>query len=270
MNTVFKVAISIVLFSGIMGTTHAQKLSSSIKGEEISFTGADGVVQKSYVAYDSKIKGKRAAILVVPEWWGCNEYVRMRANMLAELGYIAIAVDMYGDGKMAPDVASAQKMAGPFYKDPQLTRSRLEAAIKKVKEYPETDPAKIAAVGYCFGGNAVLNAARMGMNLKAVVSFHGNLEGVQPKKGEVKAKILVCHGGDDEFISHDEVSRFKAYLDLASAKYTFKVYDGATHAFTNPAADATGKKFDLPIRYNEAADKKSWTDMKEFLKTALL
>lgn len=257
--------VMIILSASNMVTASPKSI---IKAEEITFTGADGTLQKSYVVYDDAIKGKRPAVLVVPEWWGCGEYVRKRANMLAELGYIAIVVDMYGDGKMAEDVKAAQSLAGPFYKDPQLSKSRLEAAIKKVKEYSQTDSKKIAAIGYCFGGNVVLNAARLGMDLRAVVSFHGNLDGVEPKKDVTKAAILVCHGGADEFIGNDEIRRFKGLLDQAGTKYTFITYPGATHAFTNPAATETGKKFSLPIAYNEEGDKKSWEDMKSFLTTA--
>lgn len=238
---------------------------SSIKGEEVSYT--DGTTTlKGYVAYNEKQQGKRPAIIVVPEWWGNNEYTRMRARMLAELGYIAIAADFYGEGKIAGNPTDAQAFATPFYQDPQLGKSRIEAAVKKLQEYPQTDGGKMGAIGYCFGGSMVLNAAKLGMNFKGVVSFHGGLAGVPATKGTTKAKILVCHGGADKFISAEEIKSFRSNLDSLRVPYIFTSYDGATHAFSNPNATATGKKFNMPIEYNEAADKQSWADMKAFFK----
>ena len=238
-----------------------------LKSEEVIYM-ADGMPSKGYIVYDAAIKGKRPAILVVPEWWGCNAYTHRRADMLAELGYVAMAVDMYGQGAVALTPEDAQKMATPFYKDPKLGKTRIDAAEKKLKEYAEVDPDKIAAIGYCFGGSMVLNDAKMGADFKGTVSFHGGLEGVKATKGSVKGKILVCHGGADKFVN-PEVNDFRKNLDTAGVKYTFKVYENATHAFTNPEATANGKKFNMPIEYNEKADKESWEDMKQFLQTTL-
>ena len=238
---------------------------TSVKAEEVSYE-SEGKTMKSYVAYDEKQKGKRPAILVVPEWWGNNEYTRTRAKMLAELGYIAIAVDMYGDGKIATDPKEAGELATPFYQNAELDVQRLTAAMNKLKEYAQTDSTKIAAIGYCFGGSMVLNAAKLGMPFKGVVSFHGGLATVPATAGTTRAAILVCHGGADKFISDEELKQFRDNLDSMRVKYDFKVYEGATHAFTNPAATTTGKKFNMPIEYNEAADKQSWKDMQNFLK----
>ena len=254
----------IILLMGTVISLNAQNTAASIKGEEITYS--DGAtILKGYVAYNEKQKGKRPAIIVVPEWWGCSEYVRMRARMLAELGYIAIAADMYGDGKIANNPGEAQAFAGPFYKDPTLGKSRVEAAVKKISSYAQADVNKLAAIGYCFGGSMVLNAAKLGMNFKGVVSFHGGLAGVPAAPGVTKAKILVCHGGADKFISDNDIKNFKDNLDAVKVPYTFNTYEGATHAFSNPDATATGKKFNMSIEYNEAADKQSWNDMKEFL-----
>jgi len=258
-------SILTLLFMASLSTLDAQH-ASSVKGEEVTYNDGSNTL-KGYVAYDEKQQGKRPAILVVPEWWGNNDYNRMRAKMLAELGYIAIAVDMYGDGKIAANPTDAQAYATPFYKDPQLGKSRIEAAIKKIISYPQADASKLAAIGYCFGGSMVLNAAKMGLDFKGVVSFHGGLAGVPATPGTTKAKILVCHGGADKFISDAELKSFKDNLDAVKAPCIFKVYEGATHAFSNPVATATGKKFSMPIEYNEAADKQSWTDMKDFFKT---
>jgi len=200
----------------------------------------------------------------VHEWWGLNDYPKKRAKQLAEMGYIAIAVDMYGDGKVAANPQEAMAMATPFYKNPELAKTRLDAAIKRLKEYAQTDTGNIAAIGYCYGGYVVLNAAKLGADLKGVVSFHGSLAGVPPHKDLLKAKVLVCHGEADKFESPQEIAAFKKGMDSVGADYTFKTYANATHAFTNPASTETGKKFNMPIEYNAAADTASWNEMKTF------
>ncbi|MDQ6756712.1 MAG: dienelactone hydrolase family protein [Bacteroidota bacterium] len=239
--------------------------SVSIKEDAVSYKIGDSNF-KGYVVYDSNNKEKRPGILVVPEWWGLTDYPRMRAKKLAELGYIAMAVDMYGEGKTAPDPKVAQELATPFYKDPTLAKTRLDAAFNEFKKYSQLDTANVAAIGYCFGGFVVLNAAKLGADLKGVVSFHGNLSGVPVNKQMLKAKILVCHGAADKFVKDEEVNAFKHSMDSAGVDYTFKAYPNATHAFTNPAATENGKKFNMPIEYNAAADTASWNDMKEFFR----
>lgn len=234
-----------------------------LKEENISFTG-DGVTMTGFVAYDENITGTRPAIVIVPEWWGLNDYTKMRARELAKLGYIALAMDMYGNGKVADNPDSAGAAAGPFYQNPQMAKTRLEAALAKLKSYPQADSSNVAAIGYCFGGAMVLNTARMGLDVKGVVSFHGNLVGTPLNKELLKAKILVCHGAADPFVPAAEVATFKQQMDSAGIAYTFKEYANATHAFTNPNATAMGEKFKLPIKYDAAADSASWKDMKEF------
>jgi dienelactone hydrolase len=219
-----------------------------------------------YVTYDSNQTGKRPAILVVHEWWGLTDYPRSRAKQLAELGYIAMAVDMYGNGKTAEDPKTAQELATPYYKDPVLAKTVLDAAIDKLKTFPETDTSKMAAIGYCYGGYIVLNAAKLGANLKGVVSFHGDLSGAPVNKDLLKAKVLICHGEADQFVTAQAVDAFKKSMDSAGVPFTFKSYPNATHAFTNPAATEKGKKYDMPIAYNAAADSASWNDMKDFFK----
>jgi dienelactone hydrolase len=241
-------------------TTAAQ---AGIKEEAVMYS-ADTTQLKGYVTYNAASKEKRPGILVVHEWWGLNDYPRMRAKQLAEMGYIAMAVDMYGNGKTAANPQEAQALAMPFYQNPQLAKTRLDAAINKLKTYSQTDTAKIAAIGYCYGGFVVLNAAKLGADLKGVVSFHGNLSGAPADKNLLKAKILVCHGAADKFVGEQEVNAFKKSMDSIGADYTFKAYPNATHAFTNPKATETGKKFNMPIEYNAAADSASWNDMKSF------
>ena len=238
--------------------------AATIQEDSISYT-LDGKTYKGYVTYNSANKDKRPGVLVVHEWWGLNDYSRSRAKQLARLGYIAMAVDMYGDGKQGNDPAAALALATPFYQDPSLAKTRLDAALNKLKEYSQLDAANVAAMGYCFGGYVVLNAAKLGADLKGVVSFHGNLSGAPIKKELIKAAILVCHGEADDFVNK-EVAPFKKSMDSAGVAYTFKSYPNATHAFTNPNATENGKKFNMPIQYNAAADTASWNDMKEFFK----
>ncbi|HSN08377.1 MAG TPA: dienelactone hydrolase family protein [Hanamia sp.] len=240
----------------------ATSAKENIKEEAINYE-IDGKKYDGYVYYNEEQKGKRPAILVVHEWWGLNDYSRRRAKQLAELGYISMAVDVFGNGKTAEDPTGAQNLAMPFYKDPTLAKARLDPAIALLKTYPQTDASKMGAIGYCFGGNVVLNAAKLGADLRGVVSFHGSLSGVKPSKDLLKAKILVCHGAEDPMANPD-VAGFKKDMDAAGADYIFKVYPGATHAFSNPNATAKGEKYNMPIRYNEAADKASWSDMKDF------
>jgi dienelactone hydrolase len=238
-------------------------VSPKIKEQVITYTD-NGTNFKGFVAYDENISGKRPAILVIPEWWGLNDYAKSRARQLAGLGYIAMAVDMFGDGKIAANPQEAQEFTKPYYANPQLAKTRVDAALKQLKTFPMADAGNMAAIGYCFGGNVVLNAARLGADLKGVVSFHGGLGGALADKKLLKAKILVCNGGADKFVSEQSITEFKHSMDSIGADYTFKSYANATHAFTNPESTENGKKFNMPIEYNEAADKASWNDMKVF------
>ena len=262
-----RVAFLLLVNMLMMYSANAQptKIQHDIKGEEVSYL-FQGITMKGYVAYDAAIKTKRPGIVVVHEWWGSNEYVRTRARQLAELGYIAFAADLYGDGKLAEDPKMAADYAMPFYKNPQMAKERIEAAISKLKEYPQTDALKIGGVGYCFGGSMLLNSAKLGIDMKVVVSFHGGLAGVDATRGSTKAALLVCHGGADQFVSDDDIKHFKGNLASMKVFYQMIVYPGATHAFTNPEATANGKKFNMPIEYNAASDQKSWSDMNFFLK----
>jgi len=240
-----------------------ENVPMKIKEENITYK-SDTTTLNSFIAFDESSTAKRPAVIIVPEWWGLDDYVKNRARQLAALGYIAIAVDFYGNGKVAADPGEALKLATPFYKDPSIAKSRIEASMAKLKEYSQTDTSRMAAIGYCFGGSMVLNTAKLGENLKGVVSFHGGLAGVLPKKGLLKANILVCHGEADTFVLPAEVAQFKKSMDSVGADYTFKSYPNATHAFSNPEADQKAKKFSMPIAYNAAADTASWNDMKTF------
>ena len=235
----------------------------AIKEETLRYA-ADSINMIGFVAYDSATNKKRPVVVVVHEWWGLNDYAKSRARALAELGYLAIAVDMYGNGATADNPELAGKLAGPFYQDPQMAKKRFDAALAKIKTFTVADTNRVAAIGYCFGGAQVINLAKMGGNFRGIVSFHGNLVGVPADKNLLKAPMLVCHGADDQFVKADEVALFKKQMDSVGAVYTFKSYAGATHAFTNPNATQMGEKFKIPIAYNAAADSASWKDMNEF------
>jgi dienelactone hydrolase len=241
--------------------------TSVVLKEETVTVKSDGANLNCYVVYNDAIKGKRPAVLVLPEWWGINDYPRMRARMLAQLGYVAMAVDMYGDGKVAESPDSAQAYATPFYMHPDRAKTRVDSAIAKIRSYDVVDSANIGAIGYCFGGGVLLNVARLGDDLKGLVSFHGNLVGTPARKDLLRTKILVCHGNADQFVSPKDVATFKKQMDSIGANYTFIGYDSATHAFTNPASTANGQKFHMPIAYNAKADTASWAAMKDFFAT---
>ena len=236
----------------------------TVKSENVDYTG-DGVTMKGFVAYNESDTALKPIVLIVPEWWGISDYTRGRAKQLAELGYMAFAVDFYGEGKTAETPDEAGKLAGPFYAPGgTIAKDRFEAALAKIKTYPGADSNRIAAIGYCFGGAMVLNMARIGEPLKAVVSFHGNLVGAPANKDLLKAAVLVCHGEIDQFVPATEVAIFKKQMDSINANYTFKSYPNATHAFTNPAADEKAKKYQMPVAYNPAADTASFNEMKLF------
>jgi len=262
MKTVSVIFLVLLLPLAFTGFASAK---SKIERKTVEYR-AGGVVMKGYLAYDSTVKGKRPGILVVHEWWGLNDYARKRARMLAALGYTALAVDMYGEGKQATHPDDAAKFSSELMKNFGAAKARFMAAMAFLKQQPSVDPEEIAAIGYCFGGGIVLNMARQGVDLKGAVSFHGSLIAVKPAEpGSVKAKILVLHGGEDKFTTPEQIAAFKKEMNAAGADFRFIVYPGATHSFTNPEADVYAKKFHIPIAYNASADKKSWAEMKEFL-----
>jgi dienelactone hydrolase len=241
---------------------------AEVIGQEISYQYGD-TVMNGYLAYDDAIKGKRPGVVVVHEWWGHNAYVRQRADMLARLGYVALAVDMYGDGKTADHPEDAGKFAGAAKKDMNVAKERFQAALNLLNAQSSTDSSKTAAIGYCFGGGLVLEMARMGVDLDAVASFHGSLGTASPTQSVIKPRILVFNGGADPFVKPEQVAAFKKEMDAAGADYEFIEYPGVKHSFTNPDADEFGQKFNLPLQYDAAADKASWQAMLEMFDSTL-
>jgi len=241
-------------------------VQAKIVGKEVDYKQGDTVL-KGYVAYDDSIKGKRPGVLVVHEWWGHNAYARKRARMLAGLGYTALAVDMYGNGKQADHPKEASEFSNAVSSNMPLAKARFEAALQTLKAQDTVDDDKIAAIGYCFGGGVVLNMARQGEDLAGVVSFHGSLATNEPaKKGAIRAKIRVFTGAADPFTKPEVVSAFEQEMKAAGADYKVVSYPGAKHSFTNPDADKYGKEFQLPLAYQEKADKDSWQKMQQFFK----
>jgi dienelactone hydrolase len=241
-----------------------QNNSPSIKTEEVRYT-SDGTTLKGFLAYDENKEGVRPGVIVVHEWWGLNSYARKRAEMLAELGYVALAIDMYGDGKQANHPENATKFSMQVMQNMETAKARFDAGVNLLKENPLTDTSHIAAIGYCFGGGIVLRMAILGDNLDGVVSFHGSLPTDSISNPEnVKSKMLVCSGADDPFTPKEVVDGFKKAMDDAGVDYKFIGYAGAVHSFTNSAADSIGKKFNLPLAYNKEADEKSWVEMQKF------
>ena len=236
---------------------------ANIKTEEILYT-SNGRQAKGFVAFDENRREKLPVVIIVHEWWGLNDYAKSRARQIAALGYFAFDADLFGNGKLANTPDEARELTKPYYSNPENTLQPIEDAIAKLSTFPQADVSKIAAMGYCFGGFVVVNAAKQGAALKGVASFHGRLKGVQPKKDLLKARVLICQGGDDEFAPMSDQLAFKKSMDSVGAPYRFITYAGAKHAYTNPDATALGIKFNMPLAYNAVADTASWKDMQAF------
>jgi len=240
---------------------------SKIESKTVTY-GAAGTTLRGHLETPAEANG--AGVLVFHEWWGLNDYIRGRARMLAELGYTALAADMYGDGRVAANAEEANGLMSGVVGDVAAGEARIDAAIELLAGQPGVDAKRIGAIGYCFGGAMVLHAARTGRPLAGVVSFHGALGSFhKPAPGSVVAKILVCHGGDDALVPAEDVANFKAEMDAAQADYQFTVYPGAMHGFSNPDATAKGKEFGLPLAYNADVDKQTWEAMQAFFAAVL-
>ncbi len=257
-----------LLLCGLLCIGLVTQAQAKVVGKEVDYQTGETTL-KGYLAYDTTIKGKRPGVLVVHEWWGHNDYARQRAHMLAKLGYVALAVDMYGDGKQATHPEDAQKFSAEITNNMPMGQTRFEAAMTLLKKHTLTDQTDIAAIGYCFGGAVVLQMAREGLDLDAVVSFHGSLGTSKPAQpNTVKAKVMVAHGGADPFVKPEQITDFMSEMNQAGVDYRFTAYGDAQHSFTNPAADTVGEKFNLPLKYSKQADEDSWRDMQFFLQQA--
>ena len=220
-----------------------------------------GAALEGYLVYDDAVQGKRPGVLVVPEWWGLNDYARKRADDLACLGYVAFAADMYGKGVVTTDAKKAAELSAPFRGTP-LMRERAKAGYDVLAKHELVDPERTAAIGFCFGGTTVLELAYGGAPLAGVVSFHGNLPAPKPEDlPNIKASILVCHGADDFFVAPEDIDAFQKAMREARADWQMVSYGGAVHSFTNPDAGKAGIQ---GVAYNEKAALRSWRHMEAF------
>lgn len=247
----------------------AVSAEAAVKSEKVVYKHGDTECL-GYLAWDDAIEGPRPGVVVFHEFWGLDAYAKRRADQLAELGYIAFAADLYGQGKLAEHPKDASAMAGAVRGNVEDWRKRGIEAIEVLKSNPNCDKHNIAAIGYCFGGSTVQQLAFSGADLKAVASFHGALVVPSPEQVKAaKAEILICNGADDKFIPDDAIKNFKQALDKNGGKYAFINYPGALHSFTVPEADATAKKFNIALKYDEEADKKSWAEMLALFKKTM-
>lgn len=259
MKIIYIALTALLIFSA--ATADAKVVSRTVSYKH------EGAELEGYMAYDDSISGKRPGVLVVHEWWGLNDYVRRRANMLAELGYVAFAADMYGKGKVTEDVKQASEWAGQFKGNVGLLRGRVQAGLDVLKKEKLVDPAHLAAIGYCFGGTTVQHLAFTGAELKVIVSFHGEL--VNPSEEESgldKAKILIAQGSADGLVKPENVKDYIDAMNKTKIDWRMIIYSGAKHSFTNQDSDRAG----LPgVGYDKNADARSWADMKAFFKEVL-
>lgn len=222
---------------------------------------------QSYLAYPAGLQNPQPGILVIPEFWGLTEHTKNRALKLAEQGYCALALDVYGEGWIGGTAEEAAQRMKDLFSDMETTSERMLEYLKTLKDLKQTDETKTASIGYCLGGALSLHLARMGADVTGVASFHGNLQArAQAKPGSVKARVLVCHGEADSMIPEQQVKSFKKEMETAGVDYKFISYPDAEHGFTNPQATENGTKFNIPTAYNENADKASWEELLKFFK----
>jgi len=253
--------LSVVLIAPIATLALSLPALAELRTKVVEYQHGTTVLE-GYLAYDDAFTGKRPGVLVVHEWTGLGSYVKGRAEQLAKLGYVAFAIDMYGKGIRPNNPKDAAAQATIYRKDRQLMRDRARAGLAVLQTNELTDPTKIAAIGYCFGGGTVLELARSGAPVAGVVSFHGNLDTPNAADAKaIKAKVLVLHGADDPYVPPDQVAAFEKEMRDAKVDWQLTAYGGTVHSFTNPASGSDPSK---GIAYNETADKRSFAAMQQF------
>lgn len=258
-----KILLGLGLLLSLASCGHTQKSKDTYR-PVISFS-EDGKKFEATVQLPQGFKTKIPLVVIVHEWWGRNSYVMNRSKMLNQEGFATLVVDLYGDNQVVETPAEAQALATPFYQNAQLGISRLDKFVAMAKNDPHIDAAKIFVIGYCFGGTQALNLARSGSDVRGVVSFHGGLSSSLPQKA-IKAQVLAINGLADPMVPAKDRSAFEKEMKTIKAEYKIINYKGATHAFSNPMATDIGKKYNIPVGYNKAADEGSWKDLMEFLK----
>lgn len=243
---------------GVAALLLAGAAQAALQSETVEYE-VDGEPYTGYLAYDDAVEGERPGVLVVHEWWGHNEFARQQAEMLAGAGYTALALDMYGAGKVADHPEDAEAFMNEATSDPQAMEARFREAMALLQAHETVDDTRIAAQGYCFGGAVVLNMARLGLDLAGVVSFHGSLGTQAPAEpGAVKARIRAYTGGADPFVPAEQVTAFVAEMQAAEADVSLRSFPGVRHSFMNPGADEVGEQFDMPLAYDEEAATRAW------------
>ncbi len=248
----------LIIFAMLLLSVNAE---ASIKTVNVEYKQGDTTLQ-GYLAWDDATKVTRPGVLIVHEWTGLNEHMKQRAEMLAKLGYVAFAADIYGKGIRPSAQSEAAKTAGIYKNDRPLMRARVRAGLEELRKQKHVDPQRIAAIGYCFGGTTVLELARDAADIRGVVSFHGGLSTPTPgDAANIKGKVLALHGADDPFVKADEVAAFQEEMRNGGVDWQFISYSNAVHSFTNKAAGNDNSK---GAAYNEKADRRSWDAMKSF------
>ena len=251
-------ALASLLVAGLVAPAAA-----AIKHEVLIYEYG-GQTFRGNLVYDDALQGKRPGVLVVPEWMGLVPLTRQKAEEVAKLGYVALAVDMYGEGRTAKDAQEAAQLAGALRQNRPLMRARAQAALEALRRQARVDGDRLAAMGYCFGGGVALELARSGAPLRGTVSFHGNLDTPNPADARnIKGQVLVLHGADDPLVPAEQAAAFQSEMRNAKVDWQMNSYGGAVHSFTNPQAGSDPSK---GVAYNEKADKRSWEALTSFLK----
>lgn len=262
LNRIFLISIFALFISSCSSPTKEEATfvtqeSTGMANKEITYS-ANGKTMKGFLAIPEG-EGPFPGVIVVHEWWGQNEYPRERARMLAKNGYVAFAVDMYGDGKTVDHPKEATEFSSAVMSDLDAAEKSFRAALETLKKESSVDPNNIAAIGYCFGGAIVLEMARRGVDMKMVASYHGNLSPIADHTVEpMKTRILIFNGADDSFVTKETIAKARQNLKSAKIRYKYINYKDAKHGFTNTEADNYGKKHELPLAYNKRADEDSW------------
>jgi dienelactone hydrolase len=245
----------------MVAATCSATADAAVRAKVIEYKQGDTVLE-GYLAWDDSIQGRRPGVVVAHEWTGPGEYVRARARKLAEMGYVAFALDMYGKGVRPKTPREAAAQAGKYKSDRALMRARAKAGLDELLRNELCDPKRVAAIGYCFGGTCVLELARRGADIAGVASFHGGLDTPRPADAKnIKCKVLVLHGADDPHVPRKDVEAFEDEMRAGGVDWQLNMYGGAVHAFTNPAA---GNDKSRGVAYNAEADHRSWEAMKAF------
>ena len=245
----------------LLTTLLSGSASAVMQQETVRYKDGD-VELKGYVFWDDAFTGPRPGVLVIHEWWGLNDYAKLRAEMLAETGYVAFAADMYGDARITRHADEAKAWMQQITANIDAWQRRASLALEQLKAHPKVKSGKLAAIGYCFGGATVMQMAYSGLELDGVVSFHGSLPPATPEQaGKIKTRVLVAHGDADTFVPPERITAFKKALSDAGVDWELDIYGGARHGFTNPYADGYGM---AGLAYDERADQRSWQRMLTF------